>query len=132
MTIQNRVIHFEIQADNIERAKTFYKNVFGWKIDKIMKKEEGEMMDYWGIMTGSDKEPGINGGMYERPEDNILNTYDCTIGVADIDKAIDTVKANGGIIKKEKMEISGVGWFANAIDTEGNKFGLMQSTRKEK
>lgn len=132
MTIQNRVIHFEIQADDIERAKVFYNKVFGWKIDKIMEKGEGESMDYWGIMTGSDKEPGINGGMYERPEDNRVDTYDCTIGVLDLDKAIDAIKSSGGVILKEKMEIHGVGWFANAVDTEGNKFGLMQSIIKNK
>ncbi|MGZ7136310.1 MAG: VOC family protein, partial [Methanobacterium sp.] len=29
-----RVVHFEIPADDPERAIEFYKNVFGWKIDK--------------------------------------------------------------------------------------------------
>ena len=56
----NRVIHFEIQADDIARASEFYKNVLGWKIEQIMKKETGGM-DYWGVTTG-DSVPGINGG----------------------------------------------------------------------
>jgi len=38
------------------------------------------------------------------------------------------VKTNGGVITKEKDEIPGVGWFAGAKDTEGNRFGLMQAT----
>jgi predicted enzyme related to lactoylglutathione lyase len=38
------------------------------------------------------------------------------------------VKANGGRIRREKMEIPGVGWFAGATDTEGNRLGLMQPT----
>lgn len=128
----NRVIHFEVQADDIERAKTFYKKVFNWKIEKMMENDptqEVEGMDYWGITTGSDSARGINGGMYERPADNKLFTYDCTIDVADIDKAIDLVKSNGGQITSEKMKIENVGWFARGIDTEGNTFGLMQSTR---
>lgn len=123
----NRVVHFEIQADDIERAKTFYLNVLGWKIEQMMKKEDGGM-NYWGITTG-DSGPGINGGMYERSGDNDkFYLYDCTVDVADLDKAIEAVKANGGSIAKEKMEIPGVGFFAVAKDTEGNRFGLMQAT----
>lgn len=121
----NRVIHFEIQADNIDRAKKFYESVLGWKTEQIMKKEDGGM-DYYGITTG-DSQPGINGGMYERGEDKI-NTYDCTVEVADIDAAVAAVKANGGIVRREKGEIPGVGWFAAVTDTEGNRFGLMQPT----
>jgi predicted enzyme related to lactoylglutathione lyase len=121
----NRVIHFEIQADNVERAKKFYESVLGWKIEQIMTKEQGGM-DYYGVTTG-DSQPGINGGMYQRGEDKIY-TYDCTVEVADIDKAIADVKANGGTITREKGEIPGVGWFAGAKDTEGNRIGLMQPT----
>lgn len=123
----NRVIHFEIQADDVERVKKFYEKVLGWKIEQVMTKEKGGM-DYWGITTG-DSVPGINGGLYQRPADgDKFYLYDCTVGVADLDKAVEDVKANGGTITREKMEIPGVGWFAGAKDTEGNRFGLMQPT----
>lgn len=123
----NRVIHFEIQADNVERAKTFYEKALGWNISQVMKKEDSGM-DYWGIETGEG--PGISGGLYERPntEKDKFYLYDCTILVEDIDKSTEAVKANGGIITKEKDEIPGVGWFVGAVDTEGNRFGLMQAT----
>lgn len=124
----NRVIHFEIQADNIERAKQFYQKVLGWKIEQMMKKEEGGM-DYWGVTTG-ESTPGINGGLYQRGDDK-LYTYDCTVEVADLDSAIAAVKANGGKITKEKTEIPTVGWLAGAIDTEGNRFGLLQPTKMQ-
>lgn len=123
----NRVVHFEIQADDVERASEFYKKVFGWKIEQWMKKEEGGM-DYWGLITG-ESGTGINGGLYQRPADGEkFYLYDCTIDVEDIDKAIADVKASGGTITKEKMEIPKVGWFAGAKDTEGNRFGIMQPT----
>ena len=124
----NRVIHFEIQADGVERAKTFYEKVLGWEIAQMMKKEEGGM-DYWGVTTGKDT-PGINGGLYQRPveADKKFYLYDCTIEVPDLDAAIDAVKANGGSITREKSEIPNVGFFAGALDTEGNRFGLMQPT----
>jgi predicted enzyme related to lactoylglutathione lyase len=124
----NRVIHFEIQADDAARAKGFYEKTFDWKIEQMMTKEQGGM-DYWGLTTGEDGTPGINGGMYLRSDANeSLHTYDCTIEVADIDAAVAAVKANGGTITKEKGEIPGVGWFAGALDTEGNKLGIMQPT----
>ena len=125
--MSSRVIHFEVQADDINRAKNFYEQVFGWKINKMMGAEEGGM-DYWGLDTGPAGTPGINGGMYARPKDNKIYTYDCTIMVDNLEKAIDEVKKNGGKITKEKSEIKGVGWFAGGIDTEGNKFGMMQAT----
>ena len=124
----NRVIHFEIQADDVSRATNFYKNVFGWKIEQMMTNDKGGM-DYWGITT-AESGPGINGGMYQRPaeKDDKYYLYDCTVDVVDLDKAIEAVKANGGTITKEKAEIPEVGWFAGAKDTEGNRFGLIQPT----
>ncbi|WP_276132780.1 VOC family protein [Polluticoccus soli] len=123
----NRVVHFEIQADDIERAKKFYENTFGWQVPQMMKESEGGMMDYWGLVTGPDGTPGINGGLYKRGSDK-LYTYDCTIMVDDVDKAMEDVKKNGGKIRVEKAEIPGVGFFAGCEDTEGNRFGLMQAT----
>lgn len=128
----NRVIHFEIQADDIERAKKFYANVLGWKIDKMTTKgEKGSLEDYWGVTTG-ESSPGINGGLYERPKEgekmDKVYFYDCTVEVSDLDKALAAVKDNGGLIMKDKMEITGIGWFARAKDTEGNRFGLIQPT----
>ncbi len=123
----NRVIHFEIQADDVGRVTKFYQNVLGWKIDQMMTKEQGGM-DYWGITTG-DGGVGINGGLYQRPADGEkFYLYDCTVDVVDLDKAMEAVKTNGGTITRDKMEIPGVGWFAGAKDTEGNRFGLMQAT----
>ncbi len=125
--MSNRVIHFEIQADDIERAKSFYEKTFGWKTEKLMSKENGGM-DYWGLMTGEDNTPGINGGLYQRPNENKVYTYDCTIMVENIDEAVSKVKENGGEITKDKSEIPNVGWFVMAKDTEGNNFGIMQPT----
>lgn len=123
----NRVIHFEIQADDVERAAKFYERALGWKVTQAMTKEK-DGMDYWLLDTGTG--PGIGGGLYRRPEktDEQYHLYDCTIDVPDIDLAVEAVRANGGTIMREKIEMPGVGWFVSAKDPEGNRFGLMQAT----
>ncbi len=127
--MDNRPIHFEVQADDAERAKKFYENALGWKIEKS-KMPVG--MNYWMVNTGEG--PGISGGLYERKSNpgRKLNSFDCTVLVGDMDKVISDIKANGGKIEpwegKEKWEMKGLGWFSRAIDTEGNFFGLLQPT----
>lgn len=130
--MSNRVVHFEIQADDLDRARKFYEKTFGWKIEKMMSAEK-DGMDYWGVKTGEEGTPGINGGMYQREPDKKLNTFDCTIAVDNLDEAIAAVKKNGGKISpmpngQEKDEIPNVGWLARARDSEGNLFGLIQPT----
>jgi predicted enzyme related to lactoylglutathione lyase len=127
--MDNRPIHFEIQADDAERAKKFYEEVFGWKIDKTSMPDVA--MDYWMIVTGEG--PGINGGLYKRSDNpRKITTFDCTIQVNDIDKVIEAIKANGGKISpfegKEKWEMKGLGWFSRGEDSEGNIFGILQPT----
>ena len=122
-----RVTHFEIHADDPERASLFYSSIFDWKIVKW----EGPM-DYWLVSTG-ESVPGIDGGIVPRRGEKpgsgaACNAFVCTIGVDSLDDAIAATEKNGGIVVVPKVEIPGVGWLAYAHDTEGNVFGMMQST----
>ncbi len=115
-----RIIHFEISADKPERAIKFYEKVFGWKIEKW----KGPM-EYWMIMTGDEKEPGIDGGLAKRTESETSTVN--TISVRTIDEFIKKIEKHGGTITVPKHAIPGVGWIAYFKDTEGNTFGIMQS-----
>jgi uncharacterized protein len=122
----SRVVHFEIHAENPERAIAFYQGVFGWQF----KKWDGPM-DYWLITTGADTERGINGGMIRRMgpgplEMQAVNAYVCTIGVTAIDESVKKALAAGGVLALAKMPIPGIGWLAYVKDTEGNIVGVMQ------
>ena len=122
----SRVVHFEIHAENPERAMAFYQGVFGWKFQKW----DGPM-DYWLITTGSDTERGINGGMIRRRgpgpvEMQAVNAYVCTIGVTAIDESVTKALAAGAVLALPKMPIPGIGWLAYVKDTEGNILGVMQ------
>jgi predicted enzyme related to lactoylglutathione lyase len=112
-------IHFDLSADDPERAATFYKEVFGWKI----KKWEGPT-DYWLINTGEDKEPGITGGVAARI--NPADTTAVIIDVPSVDEFAKKVKASGGEIREAKKVIPGVGYLVMCRDSEGNTFGIMQ------
>jgi predicted enzyme related to lactoylglutathione lyase len=119
----NRVVHFEIEAQDKERAKKFYTAAFGWKMDQMGEEFGG----YVTITTGDPKEPmGINGGLFQ-VEKKELNAYSCVISVDDVNKAIEDVKAAGGKVLSEKPDdIPGVGLYAKCEDTEGNRFTLLQ------
>ena len=114
-----RVVHFEINADDPERAVKFYQEVFGWKI----KKWEGPM-DYWLATTGPDDQPGINGGIMKRtdPQASTQNTVD----VPSVDEFTKKVTERGGKVVVPKMPVPAVGYMAYCADTEGNVFGIMQ------
>jgi len=114
-----RVIHFEISADEPERAVAFYQQVFGWEVQKW-----GGPKDYWLIKTGPDSQPGINGGIFRRegPVGHVNS-----IDVPSIDEFAAKIEAHGGTIVVPKMPIPGVGWLAYAKDTEGSIFGIHQA-----
>jgi uncharacterized protein len=115
-----RVIHFEIPADNPDRAVEFYKSVFGWDIQKW-----SGPTDYWMVMTGDGNEPGINGGILKRPYPGAPTCN--TVGVPSLEEAVKGVENAGGKLAVPRMGIPGVGWLAYCTDTEGNMFGLMQN-----
>jgi predicted enzyme related to lactoylglutathione lyase len=121
-----RVIHFEIHAEQPERAVKFYTDLFGWEITKW-----GGPIDYWVLKTGPDGQPGINGGLLRRHgpgplEMQAVNAYVCTVSVTAIDDAIKAIPSHGGTIALAKMPVPGIGWLAYGKDTEGNLFGVMQ------
>ena len=116
----SRVVHFEIPADDPERAISFYEKVFGWKI----KKWDGPI-EYWLVTTGSDDQPGIDGGLTRREDP--ATQVETLIDVKDLDDSLNKVKAQGGEVIHPRGPVPGVGWIAYIKDTEGNTFGLMES-----
>lgn len=115
----SRVVHFEINADEPERAVKFYYNAFGWEIQK-----HNGPFDYWLAKTGDENQMGINGAIMKREEPgaSVFNT----IAVSNIDESLEKVLSAGGEAVTPPMEIPGVGMFAYIKDTEGNKVGILQ------
>jgi uncharacterized protein len=123
-----RVVHFEIQVDDIERAKAFYAAAFDWEFQ-----DWSSVVDapYWGIITGPDDQPGINGGLLQRPvaapsPHQGTNAYVCTIQVEDYDTTEAKILAAGGVVAMPKMAMTGMAWQGYYLDTEGNTLGIHQ------
>ena len=121
-----RVVHFEIHAEDPARAQAFYGALFGWTFTQFVP------MEYWVVKTGSDAQPGIDGGLLKRmgarpAEGQAVNAYVCTADVASVEQALEQALSLGGTLAHPKMAIPGVGWLAYAKDPEGNIFGMMQA-----
>jgi predicted enzyme related to lactoylglutathione lyase len=122
----NRPVHFEIQAEDTERASAFSSAVFGWRTAEW----EGPA-DYWLITTGPDDQPGINGGILRRqgpdpaPDAPVI-AFVCTIEVPALDDTVAAATASGGTVAMPRMPVLGVGWLAYCKDTEGNIFGALE------
>jgi predicted enzyme related to lactoylglutathione lyase len=126
-----KVVHFEIPADDLDRARSFYRNVFGWQIDTMPMPGGGE---YTGLTTTAvdestmmPTEPGaINGGMMQR--DQATPGPVITIDVEDIDAALADIAAAGGSTVSPRTAIPGMGAFGYFKDSEGNIMGLWETT----
>ena len=113
-----RPIHFELPADQPERAVKFYTEVFGWKIQSW-----GGPGPYWLVDTG-EGEPGIHGAIALR-EEPVTHTVN-TISVPSLDESLAKIVAAGGKVLEPRSTIPGVGYHAYCQDTEGNVFGILQ------
>ncbi|HEX3469918.1 MAG TPA: VOC family protein [Silvibacterium sp.] len=118
----NPIVHFEIPADDVQRAIKFYQEALGWKITDPWK------MNYWLVET-RDGDLGINGGLM--PRQNATQPFMNYMAVESIEDALAKVEAAGGTIALPKTEIGqGMGWVAAFKDTEGNILGFHQSPKK--
>ena len=114
-----RVVHFELPADDPQRAVGFYEKVFGWTITKW----EGPF-DYWLVTTGSDDELGINGAITPRMVPEQVTTD--TIGVESVDNSLKRLWKREVPSRSQKKAVLGIGYVAYCTDTEGNLFGVIQ------
>ena len=113
----NNIAHFDIAADDVERARRFYERVFGWRF------EAWGPPDFYLVHTGPAKDPGIHGSVSKRLEPIVgrgRSAYECTISVDDLGKIKAAIVANGGKIVLDEYEIVGVGRMIRFEDSEGN------------
>jgi uncharacterized protein len=136
------IVHFEIPADDIERAKKFYTDLFGWKMEKLPSNTTndnsqltsaatGQPIEYWLITTTDDKgNKAVGGGMMKRQmaEHHITNY----INVNSVDEYSSKVERAGGKVAATKHAVPGMGYFALCLDTENNAFAIWEINESAK
>jgi uncharacterized protein len=132
--MMGRLIHFEIHVSDMNRAKQFYGEVFGWTFEDW---SDYAGMPYFGAVTGDANEPGINGALMQRqgppPEANqAMNGFACTMGVEDYDSIEAKILSLGGKVAIAKHALPGMAWQGYYLDTEGNVFGIHQPDENAK
>ena len=122
-----QVVHFEVPADDLERAQRFYADAFGWQLTPIPE------MSYTMVQTGPSDQNGrpsesgmINGGMMARSGGPATAPV-ITITVDDIDDALATVEQHGGKTAVGRQPVGDMGFSAYFVDPEGNTMGLWQN-----
>lgn len=123
--MSGRVVHFEIPFDDGDRARAFYREVFGWQLMEMPE------MSYTLVTTGpvdeqGSTEPGyVNGGMLRRESPNEGPII--VIDVDDIEASLATIEAAGGKTLLGRQPVGEMGFAAYFQDVEGNHMGLWQS-----
>jgi predicted enzyme related to lactoylglutathione lyase len=132
MAMDHTVVHFEIPAEQPERAAKFYRELFGWDISRWEgSADEREGFEYWMVRTvptdaeGRPIRPGVNGGLMRRmfPGQAPVNY----INVAEVDEFVQKAERLGAKVLMAKQPVPGMGWFAQMADTEGNVFAIWQA-----
>ena len=125
---KNKVVHFEIPASDLKKAKQFYEKVFDWEVE--MWGDEGAMA----MTTEVDKDQnpieagGINGGFYKRKSKKEQPSF--VVETDSIDKTLEKIKKSGGKVTAPKHEIGEWGFMAEFSDPEGNEIGLWENVKK--
>jgi uncharacterized protein len=117
--VAGKLVHFELPAQDTDRAQKFYEEVFGWRFRSL----EGQVateFDY--RMTEADVQPV--GAIYpsQAGERGPIVYFDTD----DIEATAEEIRKRGGQAE-EKAPIPGTGWFARAQDPEGNPISLFQA-----
>jgi predicted enzyme related to lactoylglutathione lyase len=129
--MDHTIVHFEIPVDDPERATKFYRELFGWEIQKWTSEGGPE---YWMVSTvptdgkGQPTRPGVNGGLMRRQHSGHLPTN--YIAVESVDEYAKKAKRLGAGEVMPKTPVKAMGWFAMLKDTEGNVFGIWQTDPK--
>ncbi len=120
------VVHFEIPAEDEDRAGKFYSSAFGWEVSAMPEMSYAMIKTTPTDATGMPSVAGsINGGMFRREGD--LKSPVVTVDVDDIDAALEKINSLGGSTVRPREEVGDMGWTAYFRDTEGNIVGLWQN-----
>jgi predicted enzyme related to lactoylglutathione lyase len=114
-----QITHIEFPADDTDRARRFYSELFGWSF------REAEGFGGYFLFNVGTAEIGGAVGVRGTATGERLRVY---AEVDSIDEILRRTPELGGAIVDPKQEVSGQGWFAVISDSEGNEVGLYEAS----
>lgn len=137
----NPVVHFEMGYNDRARMVKFYQSAFGWDMQDMGEDMGGYVVAHTAETdaNGMVKRPGaINGGFYKKTDNPLSQAPSVVVAVKDIKTAMQAVVDAGGKIlggmtqegehTDDPQMIPGVGLWISVMDTEDNRFSLLQPT----
>ena len=116
----NAITHFEIYSESPSPLVDFYREIFGWQIEKV------PGVDYWRIQTGAAEGPALHGGLTSRAIPD-LNGWMLFVNVASLDDIVARVQALGGSIIRPKTAVPRTAWVTIVADPANNIFGVWEA-----
>jgi predicted enzyme related to lactoylglutathione lyase len=117
--MKHSVVHLEIPADDVDRARAFYTQLFDWQFSTSPEHE-----GYWTVDVGAEEAAHGVGMMARQAPEHLLVNYHQVESVAEYAARVEEL---GGKVIMPKSPVPGMGWFAQCLDTEGNAFGLWET-----
>ncbi|MHA7816301.1 MAG: VOC family protein [Pseudohaliea sp.] len=113
----NKLAHFAIEADDVDRARKFYEQVFGWSF------EPWGPPDFYLI-----KGAGVHGALQKRSQAAAYGRggIEVSYAVSSLADARTRVERAGGALRGGEVSIPTVGSLTRFADTEGNEAILVQ------
>jgi hypothetical protein len=121
----NPFVHVELTTPDPDRAKTFYRAVFDWKLDDV---EIGPGFIYTMIDVGE----GTGGGIMTSPTSDVPTAWLPYVLVDDARAATDRAISHGATLCHDITEVPNMGWFSIILDPTGAAIGLWQPKSKSR
>jgi uncharacterized protein len=112
----NPFVHVELNTTDVPKAKTFYGNLFGWKLEDVAMPSGTYTM----IQVGE----GTGGGIMQHPVPGALSAWLAYVLVDDIAAATEKARSLGAVVMREVTEVPGAGWLSIIVDPTGATLGL--------
>lgn len=120
--MKNPVVYFEIPVKDLDKAISFYENVFGYSFEKTV-------IDHYemALFPFSEASEGISGALvkgdvYQPTTQGVIIYFHSN----DIEQTLAKAIANGGELLYPKTSNGDLGFVAEFKDSEGNRIALNQ------
>ena len=119
----NPFVHVELATTDIDKAKSFYRSLFEWKLNDM---DMGDGMTYTLIEVGE----GTGGGMMKHPMPGAPSAWLAYVAVDDIAAATAKARSLGATIVRDVTEVPNAGLFSIFTDPTGAMLALWQPLEK--